>query len=324
MSDRRNKKRDDEMKRREKAEEAKRRRQAQREEERRQQEAPRGRGRPRKIPVGCALETAAPADGHDSGLGCALATAAFHPSALATAASQGSAQATAAPHVRVRSLAMRSAPSSPARRPVWPQERVVPPPGVHSTAPQGGISPPQPFVAAPAMPAPTPVPLGPVGLPPVLLPVADAQAFRTALELGDGRVLFPHTIRETAHADLTNIYALRRSLTAGFNVPGVEHCLQANELDTYLMALTHLRRLPTAVVRTAFGTAEHFFALQNMQGRADEATHRAATFVYGDPGNADVILIPRLDLYAPPATSPLVHIIRGPVSYTTMTRSRLS
>ena len=150
------------------------------------------------------------------------------------------------------------------------------------------------------MPAPAPAHLGPVGLPPALLPVADSRAFRTALELGDGRVLFAHAIRETAHADFANIIALRRSLVEGFNVPEVEHCLQANELDAYLMALTHLRRQPSAVVRTAFGTAEHHFALQHSQARAEEAPHRAANFVYGDIDNADVVLIPRLNYYAPP------------------------
>jgi len=137
-------------------------------------------------------------------------------------------------------------------------------------------------------------------LPPALLPVADARGFQTAEELGDGRVIFAHEVRETAHADVANILALRRSLAEGFNVPGVEHCLMANELDAYLMALTHLRRQPSAVVRTAFGNAEHHFALQNPQARAGEAPHRAANFVYGDIGNADVVLIPRLNYYAPP------------------------
>src|SRR5262249_48317325 len=49
-----------------------------------------------------------------------------------------------------------------------------------------------------------------------------------------------------------------------------------------------------------FGTAEHHFALQNPQARAEEAPMRAADFVFGDPGAADVILIPRLNFYAPP------------------------
>jgi hypothetical protein len=82
-------------------------------------------------------------------------------------------------------------------------------------------------------------------------------AFLPVEDLGQARILFAQEMTEESHASVRNLIALQRSLAEGFNVPGIEHCLHANELDAYLMALIHLRRQPTAVVRTGFGTAEH-------------------------------------------------------------------
>ena len=85
-------------------------------------------------------------------------------------------------------------------------------------------------------------------------------------------------------------------------MPGVEHCLHASELDAYLMAMVELRRAPTAIVTTQFGTADHFRALQAPDVRAAEDRDRplrAATFIHGNATEADVILIPRLNFHAP-------------------------
>ena len=157
-----------------------------------------------------------------------------------------------------------------------------------------------PIMVSPT-PSPSGVPLasnptdGPVAAAPATH-IADSTPFRNVEELGDGRLLFAEQVIEESHANIANIIALGPSLAAGFNTPGVEHCLHANELDAYLMALTHLRRQPATVVRTA---SEHFRALQHQQARAEEAPLRAANFAYGEVGTADVILIPRLNYHAP-------------------------
>jgi hypothetical protein len=122
---------------------------------------------------------------------------------------------------------------------------------LESTVPPAQIAPsPQKDVSSPH----SRVTSGPVAAAPAAHP-ADATPFLPVEELGEGRLLFAEGLIEESHANIRNIIALQRSLTDGFNVPNTEHCLHANELDAYFMALTHLRRQPAAVIRTAFGTA---------------------------------------------------------------------
>ena len=108
----------------------------------------RGRGRPKKNPLvdatTCPSAPGAGAKPWGDATTCpsapreddATITSALHNGdAQANAAhSVGDAPVRVAPQVRVRSIATRSAPSSPARRPVRSQERVVPIQSVHSTA----------------------------------------------------------------------------------------------------------------------------------------------------------------------------------------------
>jgi len=92
----------------------------------------------------------------------------------------------------------------------------------------------------------------PVELPPAILPLADARAFNDPAELGENRVMFAQEVTFTAGAGITNIHALRGSLLRGINVPDIEHCLHAPELDAYLMFFTMtLSRFPSTTTRAS-------------------------------------------------------------------------
>ena len=117
--------------------------------------------------------------------------------------------------------------------------------------------------------------------------------FHQAAEFGELRNHFAEDVMRATGASNARIAAL---------LNGEEQCMDANELDAYLCALTRLTRRPSAVVRTSFGTAEHLLAMQHAQARAEERPIAAIDHVYGDfdDPRLETILIPRLTFLGSP------------------------
>jgi hypothetical protein len=61
-------------------------------------------------------------------------------------------------------------------------------------------------------------------------------------------------VMNETHASMDNVDDLRAGRT---------RMMDASEIDAYLCGLTHLRRQPSAVIRTSFGTAQHYESLRN-------------------------------------------------------------
>jgi hypothetical protein len=112
--------------------------------------------------------------------------------------------------------------------------------------------------------------------------------------LSDERNAFARAILRETGACQQNVNAL---------LTGEEEYMSTNELDAYLSALTHTTNRSVAVVRTSFGTTEHYRALQNPAARAQEQPIRASRHTYGDLMAPGIVLIPRFHFGGLPGRS---------------------
>jgi len=112
---------------------------------------------------------------------------------------------------------------------------------------------------------------------PINLSPDNSHAFYTDTEVGAQKNAIAASIRDLCGTDMDRI----NSFSSESSTQG----LHASLISTYLCMLTHLRKEKTSIVRTEFTLAYN----------SEPSTMiRASNFAYGDPSQANIILIPIL------------------------------